>query len=81
MYGIEISYSWGDCELDLYGNYETEEEAFKEMCMLAGEEAYEQNEEFLEENSCVVYFNAYKKTIDLHYEYDNTWCFYRIKSK
>ena len=26
MYGIKITYSWGD-EEELYGNYETEEEA------------------------------------------------------
>ena len=81
MYGIEISYSWGDCEDGLYGNYETEEDAYKEMCMLAAKESYVQNEEFLEENTCTVYFNAANKEIDLHYDYDDTWCYYRVKDK
>ena len=81
MYGIEISYSWGDCEDDLYGNYKTEEDAYKEMCMLAAEEAYVYNEEFDEDRTCTVYFDASEKTIDLHYESDDTWCFYRVKAK
>ena len=81
MYGIEISYSWGVCEDELYGNYKTKEQAFKEMCMLAAKEAYVQNEEFLPENACVVYFNAADYEIDLHYNYDDTWCYYRIKTK
>lgn len=80
MYGIEISYSWGDCE-DLYGSYETKEDAYKEMCMLAAKEAYVQNEEFLDENTCSVYFDAANKQIDLHYNCDNTWCYYRVKTK
>ena len=79
MYGIEISYSWGDCEDSLYGKFETEEEAYKEMCMLAAKEAYVQNEEFWEENTCAVYFNAAEKKISLHYDSDDAWCYYRIK--
>lgn len=81
MYGIEISYSWGDWENGLYGNFATEEEAYKEMCMLAAKEAYVQNEEFDEDYTCTVYFDAASKEIDLHYNYDNTWCYYRIKEK
>lgn len=81
MYGIEISYSWGECEDDLYGNFITKEEAYKEMCMLAAKEAYVQNEEFLEENWCTLYFYANKYEIDLHYNYDDTWCYYRIKER
>ena len=81
MYGIEISYSWGDCEDGLYEEFKTEEEAFKKMCELAAKEAYVQNEEFLDTHTCVVYFNAYEKEIDLHYNSDDTWCYYRIKSK
>jgi hypothetical protein len=81
MYGIEISYSWGDCEDGLYGNFQTEEEAFKEMCILAAKEAYVQNEEFLEEKTCIIYFDAANKRIDLHYDNDVTWCYYRIKTK
>ena len=79
MYGIEISYSWGDCEDRLYGTYTTKEEAFKDMCFLAAKEAYIQNEEFLEENTCQLYFDASQFKIDLRYGYDNTWCYYRIK--
>ena len=81
MYGIEISYSWGDCEDGLYGNYKTKEEAYKQMCMMAAKEAYVQNEEFLEENTCVVYFNAKDYEIDLHYNNDGEWCYYRVKTK
>lgn len=79
MYGIEISYSWGECEDKLYGRYITKEEAFKKMCYMAAEEAYVQNEEFLEERTCQVYFDASQFKIDLHYDYDDTWCYYRIK--
>lgn len=81
MYGIEISYSWGECEDDLYGDYQTEEEAYEDMCLLAAKEDYVQNEEFSAENPCVVYFDAYSKEIDLHYKSDDTWCYYRIKRK
>ena len=81
MYGIEISYSWGDCEDGLYGNFETEEDAYKEMCTMAAKEAYVQNEEFLETHNCEVLFNAFEKAIDLHYYNDDTWCYYRIVHK
>lgn len=81
MYGIEISYSWGDCEDKLYGEYKTEEDAFEAMCALAAEEAYVQNEEFDEYKTCSVYFDAYTKRIDLQYDCDNTWCYYRIKER
>lgn len=81
MYGIEISYSWGDCEDGLFGNYATEEDAYKGMCMLAAKEAYVQNEEFLDGRTCSVYFDAVNKEIDLHYDSDNTWCYYRVKAK
>lgn len=79
MYGIEITYSWGDCEDNLYGRYITKEEAFKKMCFMAAKEAYVQNEEFLEEGTCQIYFDASQFKIDLHYDYDNTWCYYKIK--
>ena len=79
MFKIEISYSSGECEDKLYGEFKTEEEAFKEMCNLAVREAYTQNEEFLENRTCEVYFNAFKKEIDLHYNSDDTWCYYRVK--
>ena len=77
MYGIEITYSWGDRE-NVFGNFNTEEDAYKEMCIIAAEEAYTQNEEFLEENTCNVYFNAVMKAINLHYDSDDTWCYYRV---
>lgn len=79
MFGIGISYSSGESEGTLHGKFKTEEEAFKEMCNLAVKEAYTQNEEFLEGCECEVYFNAFKKEIDLHYNSDNTWCYYRVK--
>ena len=81
MYGIEISYSWGYCEDNLYGDYQSKEDAYKDMCLLASEEAYVQNAEFESEKTCVVYFDAYNKEIDLHYECDSTWCYYRIKER
>lgn len=77
-YGIEITYSWGDEEEGLYGNYDTPEDAYEAMCQLAAKEAFVQGEEYLPENTCSVYFNPAKKQIDLHYESDNTWCYYRI---
>ena len=78
-YGIEISYSWGDYEDGLYGEYDTPEEAYEEMCKLAGREAYVQDEEFLSEDGCIVYFHPAEKEIDLHYLSDGEWCYYRIK--
>lgn len=43
-------------------------------------EAYVQNEDFDIDRSCAVYFNAYSKEIDLHYDCNNTWCYYRIEA-
>lgn len=80
MYGIKINYSWGD-EEELYGNYETEEEAYKEMCKLACKEAYVQNEEFEEYRTCTINFDAYNKEIDLHYDCDEEVCYYTIEEK
>lgn len=77
-YCIEISYSWGDCE-EPYGNFKTPESAYKEMVKLACNEAYIYNEEFLFERTCDVYFDAYNKLINLHYQHDDTYCFYRLK--
>ena len=31
MYGIKVSYPWGDQEDGLYGDYKTKEEAYKGM--------------------------------------------------
>lgn len=45
-YGIKITYSNGDEEDGLYGNFASKEEAFKEICVLAAKEAYVQNEDF-----------------------------------
>ena len=45
-YGIKITYSNGDEEDGLYGNFASKEEAFKEICVLAVKEAYVQNEDF-----------------------------------
>lgn len=38
-YGIKITYSNGDEEDGLYGNFASKEEAFKEICVLAAKEA------------------------------------------
>ena len=79
MYGIEITYSWGDKEdPEQYGTFDTEEKAFEKACEYAGKEAYVQNEEFLPERTCTVHFDAYNKAIDLHYAYDDSICYYRI---
>ena len=78
-YGIKISYSWGDEEEGLYGEYTSEEEAYKAMCKLASTEAYVQNEDFDENGSCAIYFDGYTKEINLHYDNNNTWCYYRIE--
>lgn len=77
-YEIVISYSWGEKEPP-YGSFMTQEEAYKKMCEMAGREAYVQNEEFLPENTCAVYFNAAEKEIDLHYDNDDSWCYYRVQ--
>ena len=79
-YGIKISYSWGDEEDGLYGKYASKKEAYKAMCELASKEAYVQNEDFDENGSCAIYFNAYNKEINLHYDNDNTWCYYRVET-
>lgn len=75
-YSIEISYSWGDSE-EPYGKFITSEDAYKEMCILSAKEAYVQNEEFLLDRTCSVYFDAYNRAIDLHYS-DGTCCYYRV---
>ena len=80
MYGIKITYSWGD-EEPICGEYKTKEEAFEKMCELAAKEAYVQNEEFLETHTCEVLFNAFEKAIDLHYYSDGEWCYYRVVTK
>lgn len=77
MYAIKISYSWGD-EEPLYGKFQTAEEAYKEMCLVASKEAFTQNEEFEEDHTCQVSFDAYKKKIVLHYNVDDEYCYYQI---
>ena len=76
-YTIHISYSWGE-EEEPYGKYPNKEEAFKAMCIVAAREAYTQNEEAEVGRTCILLFDAAKGTIDLHYDYDNTWCYYRV---
>ena len=78
-YGIKITYSNGDEEDGLYGNFASKEEAFKEICVLAVKEAYVQNEDFDELKTCSVYFDAYEYKADLHYNVDDTWCYYRVQ--
>ena len=78
-YGIKITYSNGDEEDGLYGNFASKEEAFKEICVLAVKEAYVQNEDFDELKTCSVYFDAYEYKADLHYNVDDTWCYDRVQ--
>lgn len=78
-YGIKITYSNGDEEGGLYGNFSSKEEAFKEICVLAAKEAYVQNEDFDELRTCSVYFNACEYKADLLYDVDDTWCYYRVQ--
>lgn len=78
-YGIKITYSNGDEEDGLYGNFASKEEAFKEICVLAAKEAYVQNEDFDELRTCSVYFNACEYKADLRYDVDDTWCYYRVQ--
>lgn len=78
-YGIKITYSNGDEEDSLYGNFASKEEAFKEICVLAAKEVYAQNEDFDELKTCSVYFNAYEYKVDLLYDVDDTWCYYRVQ--
>lgn len=80
MYAIEISYSWGDSE-PLYGEFHTEEQAFAKACELAGTEMYVANEEFDEDKTITVYVDGFNKRIDLQYDADQTWCYYRVVEK
>lgn len=79
-YGIQVTYSWGDEEpIENYGTYNSKEEAYEQACILAGKEAYAQNEEFdLDRDGCTVTFNATEYAIDLYYAYDGEYCYYRI---
>lgn len=79
-YTIQITYSWGDEEPD-YGTFDSEEEAYKTACEMAGREAYIANEEFDEDRTISVYFDAANKRIDLCYDWDQTECYYRVKIK
>lgn len=76
-YKISVSYSWGD-EEDLLGTYSTEDEAYEAICMYAVRETHAYNEERDPDRTCEVYFNEYKRTVNLRYCHDNTWCYYRI---
>lgn len=79
MYGIKVSYSWGDEEpVKTYGRFETKEAAWKRICELAGKEMFVQNEEYDERKTCTLYVDAHEKRLDLHYDGDNTVCYYRI---
>lgn len=78
-YGIKITYSWGDEEpIDQLPYFDTKEEAYKEICKLAGKEAYVENEEFLPENGCKVEFDAAAYMATLTYYKDDTTCTYRV---
>ncbi len=79
MYGIKITYSWGDEEpLEQYGSFDTKEKAFEKICELAGREAYVQNEEFNVDNTCDIRFNAAEYKAELTYDMDDTTCNYQV---
>ena len=40
---------------------------------------YAQNEDFDELRTCSVYFDACEYKADLHYDIDDTWCYYRVQ--
>ncbi len=77
-YKIKITYSWGD-EEPLYGQFFTKEAAFATACELAGREAYVQNDELDESKTAVIYVDPANFKVDLHYDGDDTWCYYRIE--
>ena len=76
-YGIKISYSWGD-EEPVYGEYDTAIDAFSAACLLAGKEAYVQNDELDPSKTCTIEVDACLQIINLHYHGDDEWCYYRI---
>ena len=78
QYCVKITYSNNDSE-EPYGHFETKEDAYKTLCQLAAKEAYVQNEEFLERNTCSIFFDAYEYKANLHYDVDNTYCYYRVE--
>ena len=78
-YGVKITYSWGDEEpVGGYGVYRNTDAAFEKCCELAGKEAYVYNEEMDEDRTVTIYVDGYNKKIDLHYNHDDTWCYYRV---
>ena len=78
-YGIKITYSWGDEESPLnYNTYDTPEEAYQEICRLAGKEAYVYNEEAIAERTCSVTFNASMHCAKLYYDHDHSYCYYKV---
>lgn len=73
-YGLKITYSWGDEEPLIM--YKTKDAAWKEAKMLAMNEA----EIVSEENECEIglAFNEKDGIIQLHYTYDDEYCYYKI---
>ena len=77
-YRIEITFSSGEKDEKVYDGFHTEQEAFKEACILAGKEAYTQNEEAAREKTCMAYFDAANGIIRIHCAYDGTVCQYKV---
>lgn len=77
-YEIEITYSF-DGSIETMGYFDTPEKAYERMWEVAATEAFVQGEEFLPNGDCQVYFYPLERKIDLHYSYDNSWCYYRVK--
>ena len=79
-YGIKIAYSWREEEdMNAYGEFDTEAEAFEKACELAGREAFVYNEEMSEDRMAAIYVDGFNKRIDLHYYEDDAWCYYKIE--
>ena len=77
-YGVMFYYSWNDFE-GPYGKFDTTDDAYKKACEIAGAEAYEYSSS--KECDCTARYIATEKAVDLHYEDDDTHCYYRISDE
>ena len=73
-YGLKITCSWGDEESLIM--YKTKEEAWEKAKILSIDEA----EIVSEEHECEIELTLNKKDgiIQLHYTYDDEYCYYKI---
>ena len=77
FYKIKISYSWGDEEPERdEWKFDTKDDAWKKMKELAINEAEIAGSE--NDSEIGLKFNKEAGKIDLHYFYDDEWCYYKI---